>query len=254
MLRRSQLIDRNPIVWLGNPGCAGRRAGTSAPTLDLTEKAFEMTGIAGKALTEAISTFLFVFSIIGAVNSGSPLTPLAIGLALGVLVYAAGHISGAHLNPAVSFGVLLRGGISVVDFVAYIVAQFIGGALAALVSFVVWPHAEKATKISVGPAFLVEALFTLVLVWVVLNVATSKDNDNNSFYGLAIGGTVFVGATAVGGISGGGFNPAVALGLSISGQFDWANLWLYIVAPLVGAAVAALLFRVLSSNDSKASA
>ncbi|KJL23252.1 putative glycerol uptake facilitator protein [Microbacterium azadirachtae] len=254
MLRRSQLIDRNPVFWLGNPGCAGRRAGTSALTLDLTEKAFEMTGIAGKALTEAISTFLFVFSIIGAVNSGSPLTPLAIGLALGVLVYAAGHISGAHLNPAVSFGVLLRGGIGVVDFVAYIVAQFIGGALAALVSFVVWPHAEKATKISVGPAFLVEALFTLVLVWVVLNVATSKDNDNNSFYGLAIGGTVFVGATAVGGISGGGFNPAVALGLSISGQFDWANLWLYIVAPLVGAAVAALLFRVLSSNDAKASA
>ena len=213
-----------------------------------------MTGIAGKALTEAISTFLFVFSIIGAVNSGSPLTPLAIGLALMVLVYAAGHISGAHLNPAVSLGVLIRGAIGVGDFVAYVIAQFVGGALAALVSFAVWPHAEKAAKIEVGPAFLVEALVTLVLVWVVLNVATSKDNENNSFYGLAIGGTVFVGATAVGGISGGGFNPAVALGLSISGQFDVANLWLYIVAPLVGAAVAALLFRVLSSNDAKAAA
>lgn len=213
-----------------------------------------MTGIAGKALTEAISTFLFVFSIIGAVNSGSPLTPLAIGLALMVLVYAAGHISGAHLNPAVSLGVLIRGAIGVGDFVAYVIAQFVGGALAALVSFAVWPHAEKAAKIEVGPAFLVEALVTLVLVWVVLNVATSKDNENNSFYGLAIGGTVFVGATAVGGVSGGGFNPAVALGLSISGQFDVANLWLYIVAPLVGAAVAALLFRVLSSNDAKAAA
>lgn len=213
-----------------------------------------MTGIAGKALTEAISTFLFVFAIIGAVNSGSPLTPLAIGLALAVLIYASGHISGGHLNPAVSLGVLLRGGISVVDFFAYIIAQFVGGALAALVSFAVWPHAAKAVKIEIGPAFLVEALFTFVLVWVVLNVATSKDNENNSFYGLAIGGTVFVGATAVGGISGGGFNPAVALGLSISGQFAWANLGLYIVAPLIGAAVAALLFRVLSSNDSKKTA
>lgn len=210
-----------------------------------------MTGTARKALAEAIATFLFVFSIIGAVNSDNALTPLAIGLALAVLVFSTGHISGAHLNPAVSVGVFLRGGLSVVDLVAYIIAQFVGGALAALASFAIWPAAAEATKIEVGPAFLAEALFTLALVWVVLNVATSKDTDGNSFYGLAIGGTVFVGAVAVGGISGGGFNPAVALGLSISGQFDWANLWLYIVAPIVGAIVAAVLFRVLNSDDAK---
>ena len=210
-----------------------------------------MTGIARSALAEAISTFLFVFSIIGAVNSKSPLTPLAIGLALAVLIYAAGHISGGHLNPAVSLGALIRGALSVSGFVAYIIAQFVGGALAALLSLVVWPHAEKSLTINVGAAFLAEALFTLALVWVVLNTATSKDHPNNSFYGLAIGGTVFVGAVAVGSISGGGFNPAVALGLSISGQFDWANLWLYILAPLVGAAIAALLFRVLNGDDLK---
>ncbi|WP_307292675.1 MIP/aquaporin family protein [Microbacterium natoriense] len=210
-----------------------------------------MTGTARKALAEAIATFLFVLSIIGAVNSGSPLTPLAIGLALAVLIYGTGHISGAHLNPAVSVGVFLRGGLSAIDLVAYIVAQFVGGALAALVSFAVWPAAEKATEIEVGPAFLVEALFTLALVWAVLNSATSKDTDGNSFYGLAIGGTVFVGAVAVGGISGGGFNPAVALGLSISGQFAWSNLWLYILAPVVGAVVAAVLFRVLNTDDAK---
>jgi aquaporin Z len=210
-----------------------------------------MTGTARKALAEAIATFLFVLSIIGAVNSGSPLTPLAIGLALAVLIYGTGHISGAHLNPAVSVGVFLRGGLSAVDLVAYIVAQFVGGAFAALVSFAVWPAAEKATEIEVGPAFLVEALFTLALVWAVLNTATSKDTDGNSFYGLAIGGTVFVGAVAVGGISGGGFNPAVALGLSISGQFAWSNLWLYILAPVVGGVVAAVLFRVLNTDDAK---
>lgn len=210
-----------------------------------------MTGTARKALAEAIATFLFVFSIIGAVNSGSPLTPLAIGLALAVLIYGTGHISGAHLNPAVSVGVFLRGGLSVVDLIAYIVAQFVGGAVAALVSFAVWPAAEKGMEIEVGPAFLVEALVTLALVWAVLNTATSKDTDGNSFYGLAIGGTVFVGAVAVGGISGGGFNPAVALGLSISGQFAWSNLWLYIVAPVVGAAIAALLFRLLNNDDAK---
>lgn len=210
-----------------------------------------MTGTARKALAEALATFLFVFSIIGAVNSENPLTPLAIGLALAVLVYATGHISGAHLNPAVSVGVFLRGGLSAVDLIAYIVAQFVGGALAALVSGLVWKAGEKAMVIEVGPAFLVEALFTFILVWVVLNVATSKDTDGNSFYGLAIGGTVFVGATTVGSISGGGFNPAVALGLSVSGHFAWSSLWLYIVAPVVGAALAAVLFRVFNSDDAK---
>ncbi|KJL47967.1 Aquaporin Z [Microbacterium hydrocarbonoxydans] len=209
-----------------------------------------MNGTARKALAEAIATFLFVLSIIGAVNADSPLTPLAIGLALAVLIYGTGHISGAHLNPAVSVGVFLRGGLSAVDLVAYIVAQFVGGAVAALVSKALWAAGEPK-QIEVGPAFLVEALFTLALVWAVLNTATSKDTDGNSFYGLAIGGTVFVGAVAVGGISGGGFNPAVALGLSISGQFDWANLWLYIVAPIVGAVVAALLFRLLNTDDAK---
>ncbi|WP_433585215.1 MIP/aquaporin family protein [Microbacterium hydrocarbonoxydans] len=209
-----------------------------------------MNGTARKALAEAIATFLFVFSIIGAVNGASELAPLAIGLALAVLIYATGHISGAHLNPAVSVGVFLRGGLSVVDLIAYIVAQFIGGALAALLSAAVWGAGEP-TKVDTAPAFLVEALFTLALVWAVLNTATSKDTEGNSFYGLAIGGTVFVGAVAVGPISGGGFNPAVALGLSISGQFDWANLWLYILAPLVGAVVAALLFRLLNTEDAK---
>ena len=208
-----------------------------------------MTGTLRNALAELVGTFIFVFAIIGAVASGSDLTPLAIGFALMVMVFATGHISGAHLNPAVSLGALLRGAISITTFVAYVVAQLVGGTLAALVSFALWPRAEAPVAIEVGPAFLVEALWTFVLVYVVLNVATTKSNVNNSFYGLAIGSTVFVGAVAVGGISGGGFNPAVALGLSITGVFDFAAYWLYLLAPLVGAAVAALLFRALNSDD-----
>lgn len=210
-----------------------------------------MTGTARKALAEALATFLFVLSIIGAVNSGSPLTPLAIGFALAVLIFATGHISGAHLNPAVSVGVFLRGGLSVVDLVAYIIAQAIGGVLAALVSSVWWAPSDTAMVIDIWPAFLVEAIFTFFLVYVVLNVATSKETAGNSFYGLAIGGVVFVGATTVGSISGGGFNPAVALGLSVSGHFAWSSLWLYIVAPIVGGAIAAILFRVLNTDDAK---
>ena len=86
-------------------------------------------------------------------------------------------------------------------------------------------------------------------MFVVLNVATSKDHPDNSFYGLAIGTTVFVGAVGLGGISGGGFNPAVALGLSITGQFAWGSYWLYFIAPIIGGAVAAVLFRVLNASD-----
>lgn len=210
-----------------------------------------MNGTVRKAVAEALATFLFVLSIIAAVNSGSALTPLAIGIALAVLVYATGHISGAHLNPAVSVAVFIRGGLSAADLIAYIVAQLIGAVLAALVSFAVWPAAGEALEIDLGKAFVVELVFTLVLAWVVLNVATSKDTDGNSFYGLAIGGVVFVGAAAVGSISGGGFNPAVALGLSVSGQFDWAYLWLYVIAPVVGAAIAAVLFRVLNADETE---
>lgn len=212
-----------------------------------------MVSTASKAIAEAVGTFLFVFAIIGAVNSGSGLTPLAIGLALAVLVYSTGHISGGHLNPAVSVGVFVRGGISAAELVVYIVAQVVGGALAAALSFVLWPAGNPA-QIELGPAFLVEALFTFALVWVVLNVATTKGNENNSFYGLAIGGTVFVGATAVGAISGGGFNPAVAIGLAISGHFAWSAIWLYILAPVVGAALAAVLFRVVNKSDVTAKA
>lgn len=210
-----------------------------------------MTGTARKALAEALATFLFVLSIIGAINSGSPLTPLAIGLALTVLVFATGHISGAHLNPAVSVGVFLRGGLTVVDLIAYIVAQLVGGVLAAFVSLALWPVATEPVAIEVGPAFVAEAVFTLALVYVVLNTATAKNTAGNSFYGLAIGGTVFVGAVAVGSISGGGFNPAVALGLGVSGQFAWGSMWLYFLAPIIGAIVAALLFRILNTDDAK---
>lgn len=208
-----------------------------------------MTGIPRNALAEFVGTFIFVFAIIGAVNSESPLTPLAIGFALMVMVFATGHISGAHLNPAVSLGAFIRGAISPVTLAAYVVAQLVAGTLAALLSFAIWPKAAAPVEIELGPAFLVEAFWTFVLVYVVLNVATTKSNVNNSFYGLAIGSTVFVGAVAVGGVSGGGFNPAVALGLSITGAFDFAAYWLYLLAPLVGAAVAAVVFRVLNSDD-----
>lgn len=208
-----------------------------------------MTGIARNAATEALATLLFVFSIIASINSAGLFAPFAIGFTLMILVYATGHISGGHLNPAVTLGALIRGAISVGDAIVYWIAQFIGGALGALVALAVFPTAETPLEIEVGPSFIVEAIFTFILVFVVLNVATSKDTEGNSFYGLAIGSTVVVGAFAVGPISGGGFNPAVALGLTVNGAFAWSNIWLYVLAPLVGGLLAGLVFRVLNTHD-----
>lgn len=208
-----------------------------------------MTGTARKAVAEALATLLFVFSIIGAINSAKAFTPLVIGFTLMVLIYATGHISGAHLNPAVSLAAWVRGALNASEFAAYVIAQLVGGALGAVLAMALWTPAATPAAIEAGPAFLAETLGTLMLAWVVLNVATSKDHPNNSFYGLAIGSTVFVAASTLGGFSGGGFNPAVALGLAINGNFDWANMWLYVLAPLVGGAIAGGLFRVINADD-----
>jgi aquaporin Z len=98
-------------------------------------------------------------------------------------------------------------------------------------------------------AIVVELLFTFALAWVVLNVATSKDHPNNSFYGLAIGFTVAVGAVAVGGISGGAFNPAVAIGGAAMGYFALSTIWIYLVVELLAGAVAGVVFRAINSDD-----
>jgi aquaporin Z len=87
-----------------------------------------------------------------------------------------------------------------------------------------------------------EFLFTFALAWVVLNVATARGTENNSFYGLAIGFTVVVGAYAVGAVSGGAFNPAVAIGGMVMGLLSWGDIWVYLLANLAGGAAAAFAF------------
>ncbi|MCE5290869.1 MAG: aquaporin [Nocardiaceae bacterium] len=205
-----------------------------------------------KYVTEAIGTFFLVFTVITAVSSGSPLAPLGIGAVLMVMIYAGGHISGAHYNPAVSIAAFVRGRLSAPDLGIYIVSQFIGGLLAALAGrylFNLTGAKANFTGAAVGHALLVEILFTFALAYVVLNVATSKDHPNNSFYGLAIGFTVAAGAIAVGGISGAVFNPAVAVGISTAGITAWADIWVYFVAQIIGGALAGFAFRALNPDD-----
>ena len=177
---------------------------------------------------------------------------MAIGSALMVMIFAGGHISGAHYNPAVTLGALLRGRTSVPELVGYWIAQILGAGAAAAAIAYLRPEAVAAIEykaILTGPAFLAEFLFTFALVYVVLNVATSKDTAGNSFYGLAIGFTVLTGAFAVGDISRGAFNPAVAVGLWRLGIASAGDLGLYFAANVLGGAVAAIAFRILNPND-----
>lgn len=204
-----------------------------------------------KYVAEFIGTFFFVLTIGSTGIAAGPgvIAPLAIGSVLMVMIYAGGHVSGAHYNPAVTVGVFLRGRCAATDVVPYWIAQLAGavGAAATVLFF----KTQEATSLdaAVAPAFAAEFLFTFALVWVVLNVATAKSTSGNSYFGLAIGFTVLSGAFAVGDVSGGAFNPAVAVGAMVMGMLPWAKLWLYVAAEVAGAAAAALLFKALNPED-----
>jgi aquaporin Z len=203
-----------------------------------------------KYIAEFIGTFFLVLTVgCTVIGAGTGvIAPLAIGAALMVMVFAGGHISGAHYNPAVTIGVFIRGKVNATDVVPYVVAQLAGAALAAMAVTKSLRAGAAVTPIAphVGPALLAEFLFTFALVYVVLNAATAEGTSGNSFYGLAIGMTVTTGAFAVGDISGGAFNPAVALGICLLGISTWANIWIYLVANFAAAIVAALIFQLIN--------
>ncbi|WP_390677844.1 MIP/aquaporin family protein [Aquisphaera giovannonii] len=213
-----------------------------------------------KAVVEFIGTFFLIFTVGMTVKTpdAAALAPLAIGSALMVMVYAGGHFSGGHYNPAVTLGVTLRGKCTWGDAIAYWIAQFAAAAAAAgAVLFIKGTGtpapgpAAAGTTYNVAAWFLGEFLFTFALVYVVLNAATAKGTEGNSFYGLAIGFTVVVGAFAIGPVSGGAFNPAVGLGAFLMGLADPTHLIVYLLADFAGGAVAALLFLALNMGGDR---
>ncbi|MBM3862838.1 MAG: porin [Verrucomicrobia bacterium] len=204
-----------------------------------------------KLITEFIGTFFLVLTIGCTVVPGAEgvIAPLAIGSALMIMIYAGGHISGAHYNPGVTLAVWMRGRCETKDVVPYIAAQIAGAFVAALVVGFLYGSGEALKIESTPKAFVAEALFSFAIAYVVLNVATAKRNANNSFYGLAIGFTVVVGAFAVGGVSGGAFNSAVALGAAKMGLVGFADIWIHIAANLVAGALAATVFKIANPDD-----
>jgi aquaporin Z len=207
-----------------------------------------------KLVLEGIGTFFLVFTIGQVViePGAGALAPIAIGGVLAIMVYAGGHISGAHYNPAVTLAVFLRRRATAAELVGYPIAQIIGALLAAVT--VGWLKGDAGIAPLAPPAgasLLVEFLATFALAFVVLNVATARGTQGNSYFGLAIGGTVMVMAWAVGGISGGAFNPAVAVGITALGLVSVGSLWIYLLANLAGGAAAALLFNALDLGEDR---
>lgn len=204
-----------------------------------------------KYIVEGIGTYFLVL-IIGLTGN-----PIAIGIGLSILVYMGGHISGAHYNPAVSLAMIIRGEISIGECLKYVLSQCIG-AIAAAYSIILLGGdalAVVSKTDSMTSFFLAEIIFTFLLVFVILNVATHPDTKNNQYYGLAIGLTVAAGAFSVGEISGGVFNPAVSFGPSVLSIIDpdieFANIVshnffiYYLGATVIGSVIASLLFNFL---------
>src|SRR5688500_299540 len=206
----------------------------------------------GKFLTELIGTFFLVLTIgmtVIAPGAGD-LAPLAIGSALMVMIFAGGYISGAHYNPAVTLAVFIRGRCNASDILPYWIAQITGAALASvIVLFMKGNPAVEVMVPDVTRALIAEFLYTFALCYVVLNVATAKGTSGNPTYGLAIGFTVLAGAFAVGPISGGVFNPAVAVGITIMGLSAISSIWIFLVANFAAGAAAALVFKMINPQD-----
>jgi aquaporin Z len=168
------------------------------------------------------------------------------------MVFAGAHVSGAHYNPAVTLAVLLRGRMSLSEAIPYMIVQVVGACAAAGIVMLMSGDkvpADPTAMANTSYALIAELLGTFALAYVVLNVATAKGTTGNMFYGLSIGFTVLSMAYALGGVSGGAFNPAVAVGISILKFAAWSNFWVYIVGCFGGAALAALVFRINNPED-----
>jgi aquaporin Z len=210
-------------------------------------------------IREGVETVLFLIPILpfngtgidivargtGIAAGPDVMPPLAIGSVLMVMIYAGGHVSGAHYNPAVTVAVFLRGRCAAADVVPYWIAQLAGAAAASAILLAFKTAKAITLDANVPAGFASEFLFTFALAYVVLNVATAKATAGNSYFGLAIGFTVLAGAFSVGHVSGGAFNPAVGLGVWTMGLESIGQFGVYCVSDFGGAAFAALVYRLV---------
>jgi aquaporin Z len=199
-----------------------------------------------KYLVEFVGTF---FLVSGALFGGA----IGASLALTIMVYAGGHISGAHYNPAVTTALFIRKKVLAYELPGYYIAQLLGATAAAAI---IYSMGNEGTNFicdgfpaGAGKTAIAEIIGTFALAYVVLNVATARGTSGNSYFGLAIGGTVLAMSYSFGKFSGTYLNPAVALGFCVHKSMCWENLWMFFVAPIAGGVIAAIIFRFVNGAD-----
>jgi MIP family channel proteins len=216
----------------------------------------ETLPVARRALAEALATFALVFAGCGAIVAdasydgalGAVGVALTFGLIIMVMIYATGHLSGAHINPAVTVAFTLTRHFPPREAVVYVAAQLSGAVAGALLLLAVWPDqpaALGATVPSVGAAsaFAYELVMTAILMFVIMAVATDT-RAVGAAAAIAIGGTVGLDALFGGPVTGASMNPARSFGPAlVSGE--WTEFWLYVAGPLAGAALGALAYQLV---------
>jgi aquaporin Z len=209
----------------------------------------------GKLFTEFLGTFFLVLTMGLCVNQPLPLAAFAVGGILTALIYMGSHVSGAHYNPAATVAIVLRGAMDAKDALPYMAAQILGSVAAALMVLAINGSSfspAPGENVPVLASVLVELLFTFVMCLVILRTATVEEVAGNSYYGLAIGLVVSVAMLVIGPISGAALNPAFALGTLLvdgwMGTAGYQQLWIYIVGPFGGGALAAVAFSALRED------
>ncbi len=200
-------------------------------------------------VTEFIGAFFLTLTV--ALSGGSDLAPLAIGAALMIMVYAGGYISGGHYNPAVSTAVALSGNLDKIRMRGYLIAQILGALIASVTANLMTGQvfAPAPTGSIFFAPLIAEVLCTFALCYVVLHTALAKETKGNSYYGLAIGSTIMIGAVIAGPISGGVFNPAIGIGSFLANLLQGGTMTasaaiLYIIGPVLGAVLADVVYSV----------
>ena len=213
-----------------------------------------------RAAAEGLAAFALVFAGCGAIVAddryegalGAVGVSIVFGLIIMVMIYATGHLSGAHINPAVTIAFTLTRHFATRDAVAYIVAQLLGAVAGALTLLAVWtdkPAALGATVPSVGAgsAFVYELILTAFLMFVIIAVATDT-RAVGAAAAIAIGGTVGLDALFGGPVTGASMNPARSFGPALVAG-EWTDFWLYVAGPVVGAALGAFAYQVIRGDS-----
>lgn len=213
-------------------------------------------GLARRALAEGLAAFALVFAGCGAIVAnevyggalGAVGVALVFGLIIMVMVYATGHLSGAHINPAVTVAFTLTRHFPARDAIAYVAAQLLGATIAALLLLAVWTEqpAELGVTlptVSAGSALVYELVLTAFLMFVIMAVATDT-RAVGAAAAIAIGGTVGLDALFGGPVTGASMNPARSLGPALASG-EWSDFWIYLAGPIAGAAIGALAYQLV---------